>query len=154
MTVKIVRVANGEDIIADVQEAYPNKEVYAPIGYFLTNPYQVIIEATAEMLFEEGTTDEPQKINDLNLQLFPWIPMSADKRCLVQLSQVQTIYNPHPEVESKWVKLSEVDNGTNNTGLIISLNDTGSPFSYPLQRIESPSRVTLEYILLTMLFCN
>ena len=32
MTVKIVRVANGEDIIADVQEAYPNKEVYSPIG--------------------------------------------------------------------------------------------------------------------------
>ena len=43
MTVKIVRVANGEDIIADVQEAYPSKEVYAPIGYFLTNPYQVIV---------------------------------------------------------------------------------------------------------------
>ena len=83
MTVKIVRVANGEDIIADVQEAYPNKEVYSPIGYFLTNPYQVIVEATAEMLFESGTSDEPQKINDLDLQLFPWIPMSADKRCLV-----------------------------------------------------------------------
>ena len=48
MTVKIVRVANGEDIIADVQEAYPSKEVYAPIGYFLTNPYQVIVEATAD----------------------------------------------------------------------------------------------------------
>ena len=76
MTVKIVRVANGEDIIADVQEAYPNKEVYAPIGYFLTNPYQVIVEATAEMLFEEGTTDEPQKINDLNMQLFPWTYVS------------------------------------------------------------------------------
>ena len=117
MTVKIVRVANGEDIIADVQEAYPNKEVYAPIGYFLTNPYQVIVEATAEMLFEEGTTDEPQKINDLNMQLFPWIPMSADKRGLVQLSQVQTIYNPHPEIQNKWEKLTEADeNGTDQTG--------------------------------------
>ena len=107
---------NGEDIIADVQEAYPNKEVYSPIGYFLTNPYQVIVEATAEMLFESGTTDEPQKINDLDLQLFPWIPMSADKRCLVQLSQVQTIYNPHPELLSKWEKLTEAENGTNKTG--------------------------------------
>ena len=116
MTVKIVRVANGEDIIADVQEAYPNKEVYSPIGYFLTNPYQVIVEATAEMLFESGTSDEPQKINELDLQLFPCIPMSADKRCLVQLSQVQTIYNPHPELLSKWEKLTEADNGTNQTG--------------------------------------
>ena len=42
--------------------------------------------------------------------------MSADKRCLVQLSQVQTIYNPHPELLSKWEKLTEAENGTNKTG--------------------------------------
>ena len=106
MTVKIVRVANGEDIIADVQEAYPNKEVYAPIGYFLTNPYQVIIEATAEMLFEEGTTDEPQKINDLNLQLFPWIPMSA--RAFLTSSNlngliIASIFFIHPHFYSLYI---------------------------------------------------
>ena len=51
------------------------------------------------------------------MQLFPWIPMSADKRCLVQLSQVQTIYNPHPEIQNKWEKLTEADeNGTDQTG--------------------------------------
>ena len=43
--------------------------------------------------------------------------MSADKRCLVQLSQVQTIYNPHPEIQNKWEKLTEADeNGTDQTG--------------------------------------
>ncbi|BCU97099.1 MAG: hypothetical protein CM15mV15_0520 [uncultured marine virus] len=62
MTVKIVRVANGEDIIADVQEAYPNKEVYSPIGYFLTNPYQVIVEATAEMLLNQALPMNHKKL--------------------------------------------------------------------------------------------
>ena len=108
MTVKIVRVANGEDIIADVKEAYPSQETYSPIGYFLANPYSVTITATAEMLFEENTEDTPQKINDLNLELFPWIPLSAENRTLVQLSQVVTIYEPHPEVKSKWERLVEV----------------------------------------------
>jgi len=108
MTVKIVRLGNGEDVIADVREAFPTQESYSPIGYFLINPYQITLTATAEMLFESGATDEPQKINDLNLELFPWIPLSVDNRTLVQVSQVVTIYEPHPEVKSKWEKLTEV----------------------------------------------
>lgn len=108
MTVKIVRIANGEDIIADVKEAYPNQESYTPLGYFLSNPYTVTITATAEMLFEEGADDTPQKINDLNLELFPWIPLSVDNKTLIQLSQVVTIYEPHPEVKSRWETLTEV----------------------------------------------
>jgi hypothetical protein len=107
MTVKIVRIANGEDVIADVREAYPGQESFTPIGYLLTNPYQITITATAEMLFEQGTTDEPQRINDLNLELFPWIPLSVHNKTLVQLSQVTTIYDPHPEVLTKWVTLTE-----------------------------------------------
>ena len=109
MTVKIVRTAAGEDVIADVKEAYPKQDSYSPIGYVLTNPYTVTISATAEMLFEEGdTTDAPQKINDLNLELFPWIPLSVNNNCLMQLHQVSTIYDPHPEVLSKYEKLIEV----------------------------------------------
>ena len=101
MTVKIVRMINGEDVIADVQEAYPEKASYSPIGYFMKDPYQVNLHAAAEMLFE-GTQETPQKINDLNLELFPWIPLSSNNATLVVLSNVATIYNPHPEVESKW----------------------------------------------------
>ena len=33
MTVKIVRTAVGEDVIADVKEAYPKQDSYSPIGY-------------------------------------------------------------------------------------------------------------------------
>lgn len=111
MTVKIVRMVNGEDVIADVKEAYPNQDTYAPLGYFLTYPYQITITATAEMLFE-AEHETPQKINDLNLELFPWIPLSENERTLVVLSNVATIYNPHPEVVGKWKKLVETTNGT------------------------------------------
>lgn len=109
MTVKIVRLGNGEDVIAEVKEAYPSQETYTPIGYFLINPYQVNITATADMLFESGSyDDEPQRLGDVNLELFPWIPLSVNNRVLVQLHQVVTIYDPHPEVLSKWEKLTEV----------------------------------------------
>ena len=43
MTAKIVRLLNGEDVIADVKEAYPDEKSYQPIGYVLTNPYQVTL---------------------------------------------------------------------------------------------------------------
>ena len=68
MTVKIVRTAAGEDVIADVKEAYPGQDTYSPIGYVLTNPYTVTLSATAEMLFEEGdTTDTPQKLSLIHI---------------------------------------------------------------------------------------
>ena len=105
MTGKIVRMLNGEDVIGEVQEAYPNQETYSPIGYMVTNPYQVQLDATAEMLFEENVSSEPQKINDLNLQLFPWIPLSINNKTLVVLSNVATVYTPHPEVVAKWETL-------------------------------------------------
>ena len=35
MTVKIVRTAVGEDVIADVKEAYPKQDSYSPIGLSL-----------------------------------------------------------------------------------------------------------------------
>jgi len=107
MTVKIVRMLNGEDVIADVQEAYPDQETYSPIGYMLTNPYQIEISATAEMLFEENASEEPQKINDLNVQFFPWIPMSSNNKTLVVLSNVATVYTPNPEIQSKWETIAK-----------------------------------------------
>ena len=107
MTVKIVRMLNGEDVIADVQEAYPDQETYSPIGYMLTKPYQIEVSATAEMLFEENASDEPQKINDLNVQLFPWIPLSSNDKTLVVLSNVATVYTPNPEIQSKWETIAK-----------------------------------------------
>lgn len=108
MTVKIVRMLNGEDVIAEVQQAYPNEESYSPIGYVLTNPYQITLSATAEMLFEEGMDNTPQKINDMNLELFPWIPLSINNTTLVTLANVATVYSPHPEVQSKWEAVTKV----------------------------------------------
>ena len=73
----------------------------------LTNPYQIEISATAEMLFEENASEAPQKINDLNVQFFPWIPMSSNNKTLVVLSNVATVYTPNPEIQSKWETIAK-----------------------------------------------
>ncbi len=59
------------------------------------------------MLFEENASDEPQKINDLNVQLFPWIPLSSNDKTLVVLSNVATVYTPNPEIKSKWETIAK-----------------------------------------------
>ena len=68
MTVKIVRMLNGEDVIADVQEAYPDQETYSPIGYMLTNPYQIEISDSQNALFRVNTvTGDIDRIKKSNI---------------------------------------------------------------------------------------
>ena len=94
MTVKIVRMLNGEDVIADVKEAYPDKEHYTPIGYMLTNPYQITIDCTAEQMFADKNSSDPQKINDLQLELFPWIPLSKETNIPIPADWLITMVEP------------------------------------------------------------
>ena len=54
MTARVVRMLNGEDVIADVKEV--RKEEDGPaFAYRLTQPYTVAIQSAPEVLFE---TDE------------------------------------------------------------------------------------------------
>ena len=110
MTVKIVRMLNGEDVIAEVQEAYPDKEHYSPIGYMLTNPYQITIDCTAETMFADSTSSDPQKINDLQLELFPWIPLTQDETIPIPADWLITLVEPVTKLKEMYIE-DIVNNG-------------------------------------------
>jgi hypothetical protein len=103
MSVRIVRLQNGEDVIADVKEALNDETL---VGLLLTDPYQVYIQSDRVMV----ETDSPQKINDVQVQFLPWAPLSEKNEFLLRLEQLVTLYNPHPEILERYNQIIGVNN--------------------------------------------
>lgn len=127
MTVKIAKLRTGEDVICDIGEIVEQgsalmmgNNMPAPervVAFQFNDPYNVWIDQESAQILLEGS-DEPQKINDIKLNLFPWVPLSADRKIVVSLSEVIAIYEPHTEVLNKYKALTETKNGSSESTII------------------------------------
>tara|TARA_R110001606_G_scaffold127295_1_gene261462 strand:- start:2077 stop:2436 length:360 start_codon:yes stop_codon:yes gene_type:complete len=84
MTVKLLLLKSGEDIVADIQEMIVDEKV---VGYYLKYPCRV--KLVADMTQVDGNSKVPSKI-----QLQPWMPLSSDKVIPVVSDWVVTIAEP------------------------------------------------------------
>ena len=98
MTVKLVMLKSGEDIIADVKEIKSGEEV---IGYFFHDPFIVKMYSPDEpvVLNEEtgiegdhGTTKEFS--SKVGITFYPWVPLSAEKKIPCSADWVITMVEP------------------------------------------------------------
>ena len=91
MTVKILLLKSGEDVVADVKEMVsPDDKV---IGYFLTKPCVIkLIPKTVET--EEGETKET------SISMFPWLPLAKEKDIPLPTDWVVTMVSPIEKVET------------------------------------------------------
>lgn len=127
MTVKIAKLRTGEDVICDISEIVEQgsalmmgNNMPAPervVAFQFNDPYNVWIDQESAQILLEGS-DEPQKINDIKLNLFPWVPLSADRKIVVSLSEVIAIYEPHTEVLNKYKSLTETKNGSSESTIV------------------------------------
>ena len=75
MTIKILLLKSGEDVIADLREMVsPDEKV---IGYFLTKPCVV-------KLIPKDSEDENKK--ETAIRMYPWMPLAKEKDCLLYTS--------------------------------------------------------------------
>ena len=90
MTVKLVMLKSGEDIIADVKEIKSNEDV---IGYYFNDPLIIkMYEPEEPTVLSEGTTN--QYSSKISIVFYPWIPLSAEKRVPCSADWVITIVEP------------------------------------------------------------
>ena len=98
MTVKLVMLKSGEDIIADVKEIKTEQDV---IGYFFHDPLIVKMYSPEEpvVLSEEngvegnhGTTKEIS--SKVGITFYPWVPLSAEKKIPCSADWVITMVEP------------------------------------------------------------
>ncbi len=90
MTIKLMLLKSGEDIISDVAEMVvgeeENKRV---IGYFLKQPC-VVKMRNPNLVEEEGNN----KKSGFEVSLFPWMPLSKEKTIPITAEWVITMVDP------------------------------------------------------------
>ena len=112
MTIKLLLLKSGEDIIADVTEmAMGEGEQKTIVGYFLDKPC-VIRMRDPNLIKEEG----PQKQSGFQVSLFPWIPLSKDTRIPVPADWLITMVEPAYKLKEMYVKdIVNYGNQSNST---------------------------------------
>ena len=118
MTVKILLLKSGEDVVADVKEMIsPDDKV---IGYFLTKPCVIkLIPKTIET--EEGETKET------SISMYPWMPLAKEKDIPLPTDWVVTMVSPIEKVETMYKEdvlngqtTNKIDNTDQSTTISIS----------------------------------
>jgi hypothetical protein len=112
MTVKLLLLKSGEDLIADVQEmVFGEDEEKRVVGYFLTRPCIVKLR-TPNLQTEENEDRGSQKIG-YQVTLHPWMPLTADEKIPVPSDWVVTMVNPTEKLKQMYIE-DIVNYGKNN----------------------------------------
>ena len=113
MTIKLVMLKSGEDIITDLQEIKSEDEV---IGYYFDEPRIVKMYQPKEptLLSEEGENKE--YASRFNVRFFPWIPLSKEIKVPCSADWVITIVEPLDKLKKQYEeKLVNTKNDKNST---------------------------------------
>ena len=98
MTIKVLVLKSGEDVIADVQEMMSSSDQV--IGYFLTKPCVVKLQA------KETNTD-------VSVRMHPWMPIAREKMIPVSADWVVTMVTPVEKILEMYQK-QVLDDGKEN----------------------------------------
>ena len=91
MTIKILLLKSGEDVIADLKEMVsPDEKV---IGYFLNKPCVV-------KLIPKDSEDESKR--ETAIRMYPWMPLAKEKDIPLPTDWVVTIVTPLEKVEQMY----------------------------------------------------
>ena len=96
MSVNLVILKSGEELIADVKEIKSGKDV---VGYFFNDPLTLHCETDEEpeVLLEEGT--ESKYNSKVSISFFPWIPLSAERKNIpCSADWIVTIVKPQEQL--------------------------------------------------------
>ena len=132
MTIKLILLKSNERVIADVRQAtHPDKKDQV-VGYYFNKPCITFIENKDSYLedgedysYEDNLEFEDDSVaeatidsddNDINIQLLPWMPLSADDEIPVSLDWVVSMVEPVDGLKKLFTeKVLEGTNGQDNS---------------------------------------
>jgi len=98
MTVKLVTLRSGEDLICDIKEVYDDEKLCA---YSLNVPYSV------KLLNPETLLQNMEKISEPRVTFFPWQPLSSDANILIPIDWVVCITEPIIQIKNSYIDKTE-----------------------------------------------
>ena len=89
MTIKVLVLKSGEDVIADVQEMMSSENQV--MGYFLTKPCVVKLHAK-------------ETSSDVSVRMHPWMPIAREKMIPLSTDWVVTMVTPVEKIQEMYEK--------------------------------------------------
>ena len=89
MTIKVLVLKSGEDVIADIQEMMSSENQV--MGYFLTKPCVVKIQAKGDN-------------QDVSVRMHPWMPFAREKMIPLSTDWVVTMVTPVESIQEMYQK--------------------------------------------------
>ena len=89
MTIKVLVLKSGEDVIADIQEMMSSENQV--MGYFLNRPCVVKIQAKGDS-------------QDVSVRMHPWMPFAREKMIPLSTDWVVTIVTPVESIQEMYQK--------------------------------------------------
>ena len=92
MTIKLLLLKSGEDMIADVTEmAYGEEDARRVVGYYLNRP--CVIKMRDPNVLEDQSEGRSRKAG-YEVSLFPWMPLSAEETIPIPSDWLVTMVEP------------------------------------------------------------
>ena len=89
MTVKVLVLKSGEDVIADVKEMLTSdKQV---MGYLMTRPCVVKLITNAPLTSDEANPKSETK-SEMSVRMHPWAPLAKEKEIPLSTDWVVTMF--------------------------------------------------------------
>ena len=89
MTIKVLVLKSGEDVIADIQEMTSSENQV--MGYFLNRPCVVKIQAKGDS-------------QDVSVRMHPWMPFAREKMIPLSTDWVVTMVTPVESIQEMYHK--------------------------------------------------
>ena len=100
MTIKLMLLKSGEDVIADATEMRVGTEEESQvIGYHLTKP--CVVKMRDPNLMEE---DGPKKKSGFAVSLFPWMPLTNQEKIPVPADWMITMVEPIDKLKEMYIE--------------------------------------------------
>ena len=121
MSVKLVMLKSGEDIIADVKELKTEEGI---VGYYFQDPLIVKMYHPEQptVLNEEGSSREYE--SRISVQFYPWIPLSEESRIPCSADWVVTIVEPVQNVKKLYRESLNGRNQGDQSPVIVQSGDS------------------------------
>ena len=91
MTIKVLLLKSGEDVIADVKEMVSSDKKV--LGYFLTKPCVIKMSNTDNLTTEE-LDSKSEKKSEFSVTMYPWMPIAKEKTIPLSTAWVVTMVTP------------------------------------------------------------
>ena len=111
MTIKLLLLKSGEDMIADISEmSYGEGDERRVVGYYLNKP--CVVKMRNPNRFEDQSEGREKKAG-FEVSLFPWMPLSADENIPIPADWLVTMVQPTTKLTEMYVE-DIVKHGKNN----------------------------------------